>query len=137
MAVFYKSAGQQRAFPPGFYLVARPKCCGLITHYGVLLTEDDRDVVFQLAPGGYAEIPYEEFRQGKPLTFHAGRSLHHAPAIMGRLRALTSNRPRYNLFHNNCEHAARWILEGKLVSTQLRGPFGRGLEFLGILPAAS
>lgn len=138
MSVYYKIRGEQRAFPPGFYLVSRPKLLGLIKHYGVLATgisPDGADVVYQLAPGGFSAVPYEEYAAGKPVAFHEGRAPHHAEGIGARLRAISGRRPRYNALRNNCEHAARWVLEGKLLSTQLQGAIGRGLEFVGVLPA--
>lgn len=134
MIAYHTRLGEARPLPAGFYLVSRPKVGGLVTHYGVLSTGMGPDVVYQLCPEGYQVLSYRDFTAGKTVTFHARRGPEHTQEIMGRLHRLQTRRPFYNVLHNNCEHAARWLLEGRRVSTQLQGPLGRGLQFLGLVP---
>lgn len=116
----------QNQLPKGVYLAIRPaeKMGGLIDHYGVVeignvlgLVEYDvrYPIVYEKNVGEGLVANYADSRW-KIVSKVDDQFLNQ---VRTRLN-LSSQNPRYDLFGNNCEHFARFVVEGKSYSGQLQ-----------------
>ena len=112
-----------RSLPSGTYLVSRSKLAGPGRHFGVLikgLFPYRPECVFQLtADSRYEIITFDTFSHGREVIVHEGKPPQEAVQVMQRARQLTASHPQYDLFANNCEHAARGAFSGRRVSGQI------------------
>lgn len=108
----------EKGFRPGFHLVRRFKCP--VCHYGILqVPEEGPPLVYELLPGGYRKTDLAGFAAGHRVTFLDWRPLSEGEAILARMEACRKANPRWSLFGNNCEHAARRALFGRRRSRQV------------------
>ncbi|TGK88243.1 hypothetical protein EHQ23_05235 [Leptospira bourretii] len=116
----------QNQLPKGVYLAIRPaeKMGGLIDHYGVVeignvlgLVEYDvrYPIVYEKNAGEGLVVNYTDSRW-KIVSKVDDQFL---DKVKLRLNSAFQN-PGYDLFGNNCEHFARYIVEGKSYSGQLQ-----------------
>lgn len=124
--------------PIGVYLVSRPKIAGTVTHYGILMNRSDgRRRVFQLSNDGFRILPLKEFSAGARIEIHKRIPPVQVKAALKRAEELVKQGGRYNALTNNCEHAARWVAQGKKKSGQGERAGILGLILLGIGMASS
>ncbi len=118
---------------PGLYMVSRPKLSGSVTHYGILMKRRNGRVrVFQLGPDGCRILPIEKFAAGGKVTIHSKIPSSEVRAALRRAERLVKDGTRYNVLTKNCEHAARWIAEGKKESGQAGRGAALGFLLLGL-----
>ncbi|MGE8721936.1 hypothetical protein ACO2KH_11420 [Leptospira terpstrae] len=116
----------QNQLPKGVYLAIRPaeKMGGLIDHYGVvemgnvlgLVDYDERyPIVYEKNAGEGLVVNYADSRW-KVVSRVDDQFLNQ---VRARLNSAFLN-PGYDLFGNNCEQFARFVVEGKSYSGQLQ-----------------
>jgi len=114
-------------FPNGIYLAkkASKKFGNLIDHYGVVEVgnvlnivqfDEKYPIVYQQTIELGLNVDY--LREDWEILDRVGDQ--HLNAVYRRLTE-SFNNPTYNLFENNCEHFARYVIEGKKYSGQLQG----------------
>lgn len=116
---------------PGARLISRPKLVGLGIHYGVRVNGLPRfaDVVFDFTDQGVRVILPEEFARGRPVRPLKYKPFPEALEVIRRADELLRQRPGYGALYPNCEHAARWVFDGKAESTQVNGVVGMSILF--------
>lgn len=97
-------------------LISRPKL-GPINHYGVLVGE----VCFELTPDGFKKCNLRQFSQGFPVKIE--KEVPCTPAVLSRMKNFTPGKFKYHLTNFNCEHFARYLVEGEARSEQVRVAF--------------
>lgn len=118
---------------PGIYLVSRPKLAGSVTHYGVLMKRRDGRVrVVQFDEKGCRLLSFLEFADGGRVTVHRRVPPGEIRDALRRAEGFVREGSRYAAFTNNCEHAARWIVEGRRESPQAGRAGLLGLALLGL-----
>lgn len=94
-------------------LISRPKFL-TIRHYGVLIG----DTCLQLTPKGYQKCSLQEFCEGQPITIE--KEVPYSSTVETRLRSFRPNGLKYDLINLNCEHFARYLVEGEARSNQVQ-----------------
>ena len=94
-------------------LISRPKF-GPIRHYGVLIG----DICMQLTPMGFQECSLQEFCEGQQTIIE--KEVPYSTTVETRLRNFRPTGLKYDLFKFNCEHFARYLVEGEARSDQVQ-----------------
>lgn len=103
-------------------LISRPKF-GIARHYGALVG----DTCFQLVPSGFQKCSLQEFCEGHQFTVE--NEVLYSHAAESRFRNFRPVGLKYHLLNFNCEHFARYIVEGEARSEQVQ----RAALALGVL----
>ncbi len=120
---------------PGLYLVTRHKLGGAVNHYGILMKRRDGQVrVFQFNPDGCRMLSPEEFAAGNQIVVRSRVPDDEVRGAFRRAEQFVKEGSKYNAATNNCEHAARWIAEGRRQSPQVTrvGLLSLALIFWGV-----
>jgi len=113
-------------FSDGLYLLKRPSLAKGLVHYGLMdvgnriahpevLFPNQPVVIHQTPP----QIKMEWLQDTGTWDVHAQVAPEHEGAAIARLKEALK-RPDYDLFGNNCEHFARYVVTGERISTQVR-----------------
>jgi hypothetical protein len=103
-------------------------------HYGVLVCQGGIVTVYDLqADGGPRAIHFHDFAAGNVVyVTKSVTSPGDVHAALARLQEAWSARTVWNLFQNNCEHWAKWVVRGEKRSHQVEGLVTIGVIALAI-----
>lgn len=97
-------------------LISRRKRSGLGRHYGARVGR----AVFELQKlEGVRRLRIEEFARGQSVTVEREVRGESARAALIRLRATPGHFSRYRFLDGNCEHFARYVVDGLRKSDQI------------------
>lgn len=112
----------------GIYIIKRKaQKIGIIDHYGILdvgnlfnhpHSDGEQPIVYHMIDEGLT-LQWLQDTGPDPWEVESHLKDKYIPDAQKRLNKASKN-PHYNLFGNNCEHFARFIVEGEKYSTQLR-----------------
>lgn len=97
-------------------LVSRPKRHGLGRHYGAMFGSR---VVLDLQKEGIRAIPADEFAEGRRVLVEREVDGESARRALDRARTAGRHFPNYRFVDGNCEHFARYVVEGSRKSDQI------------------
>lgn len=72
----------------------------------------------QLTPAGFQNCTLQEFCEGQQMTIE--KEVPYSSAVGTRLRNFHPTGLKYDLFNFNCEHFARYLVEGEARSDQVQ-----------------
>lgn len=98
---------------------------------------DGRARVVQFDDRGCRFVPLAEFAAGERVQVERRVPAAEVRAALRRTEAFVRGGGRYAAMTNNCEHAARWIVEGRRESPQASRAGLVGLTLLGLWGALS
>jgi len=122
MLYFDGASGETRHLPPGMYLVKCPTRKGIGDHFGVLaipILPWSKEEVFELTDKGHFLVDLESFANGGRVMILDRLPEGQVQEAITRARKLINANRNYNLIDYNCEHAARYVISGKLESHQI------------------
>lgn len=99
---------------PELTLIYRPKISGIGFHYGAILPDG---TYLDFSPSGIRRCLEEEFKCGKQI--YKEKVIPYTEAVRRRLNDLVMQKAKYDLVNFNCEHFARYLVEGERKSTQI------------------
>jgi hypothetical protein len=111
-------------------LICRKKL-GNVLHYGVLLPNGQ---CYELTPAGPKLSSIEEFAGGQQVTVEL--EILYTNEVHRRFWELTIGKIKYDLVNFNCEHFARYLLEGQAESKQVNGMLFAVLTILALVVIA-